>query len=129
MALFVAAPSQQPMAASQETALLQLGNLSAKPVIAGAHTLTYTHPLPLFVFVSYCLHLCLTLSLVALCDVVCIEMGHVGWGIGVVCQGSLLEAKGVLPNLAAEWAGSLAGLLAVKDYQEVAPSEPVVVSK
>jgi hypothetical protein len=30
---------------------------------------------------------------------------------GIVCQASLLEAKGVLPNLCAEWAGAILGML------------------
>jgi hypothetical protein len=37
LALFVAAPHQQAQATSQETALFQLGNVSAKPVIPGRY--------------------------------------------------------------------------------------------
>ena len=47
---------------------------------------------------------------------------------GVVCQASKLEANGVIPNLAEEWATAMAGLLAVHDYSEVKIIDPVEVS-
>jgi hypothetical protein len=48
---------------------------------------------------------------------------------GVVCHATLVEAKGVIPNLAQEWAGSLAGLLLQRqeDFAQLAPIEPVKV--
>lgn len=33
---------------------------------------------------------------------------------GIVCQSSLLEAKGVLPNLCAEWAGAILAMLNIE---------------
>jgi Ca2+-binding EF-hand superfamily protein len=46
---------------------------------------------------------------------------------GVVCQSSKLEANGVIPNLAEEWATAMAGLLAVIDYSHEAVIESVEV--